>query len=124
MFSWLVCADSSAVRSWVWTGQSGRRLRHLVVQHHHVARVSVQPRVDGLAHAADLVQRRRVVVRPAEFQNLGGGLLGDVGSRFVYDPPGRFTCLCLSLSNGGDEAAEVFVPCGLASRGRSSGRSG
>lgn len=28
---------------------------HLVVQYHYVAWVSVEPRVDGFAHAADLV---------------------------------------------------------------------
>lgn len=43
---------------------------YLVVQHHHVARVSAQPRVDGLAHAADLVQRRSVMVGPAKLHHL------------------------------------------------------
>lgn len=45
---------------------------YLVVQYHHVARVSIEPGVDGLAHAADLVQRRCMVVWPAKLQNLKG----------------------------------------------------
>lgn len=44
---------------------------YLVVQHHHITRVSTQPRVDGLAHAADLVQCRCVMVRPAKLHHLG-----------------------------------------------------
>lgn len=52
-------------------GLSPRRLPpHLVVNHHHVVAVGAQPRVHGLADAADLVQRGSVVVRPAEVQHL------------------------------------------------------
>lgn len=53
---------------------------YLVVQHHDVARVSVEPHVDGLAHAADLVQRRCVEVWPAELHNLRVGGQKERGS--------------------------------------------
>lgn len=49
----------------------GRAAAHLVVQHHHVVRPRVQPRVHGFANAADLLQRRGVQVGPAEIQHLG-----------------------------------------------------
>lgn len=52
------------------THKKHQRLLHLVVQHHHIVRVAIEPCIDGLAHAADLVQRRRVVVRPAEVEDL------------------------------------------------------
>lgn len=44
---------------------------HLVVYDHHVVAVRTQPGVHGLADAADLVQGRSVVVRPAKVQHLG-----------------------------------------------------
>lgn len=60
-----------------WKKESGKKKpslfytsSNLVVQHHHVARVSAQPRVDGLAHAANLVQSRCVMVRPAKLHHL------------------------------------------------------
>lgn len=59
-------------------------LHHLVVQQHHIALLPAQPHVDGFAHAADLVQRRCVVIRPAELQNLIIQKL--VTSRAVYPP--------------------------------------
>lgn len=43
---------------------------HLVVDDHHVVGVRAQPRVHGLADAADLVQGRSVVVGPAKVQHL------------------------------------------------------
>ena len=46
---------------------------YLIEQDHHVAEVSMEPGVHGLAHAADLVQRRGMLIRPAEVQDLRGG---------------------------------------------------
>lgn len=44
---------------------------HLVVYDHHVVAVGGQPRVHGFADAADFVQSRSMVVRPAEIYDLG-----------------------------------------------------
>lgn len=43
---------------------------YLVVQHHYVMAVGVQPSVHGLADAADFVQGRGMVVRPAKVKHL------------------------------------------------------
>lgn len=62
----------------------GRAAAHLVVQHHHVVRPRVQPRVHGFANAADLLQRRGVQVGPAEIQHLGE----ELGRRGWWDTAG------------------------------------
>lgn len=43
---------------------------HLVMDDHHVTAVCAQPSVHGLTDAADFVQGRSVVVRPAKVQHL------------------------------------------------------
>lgn len=57
-----------------WCNKSGSRkltgAPYLVVKHHHIARVSIEPRVNRFAHATDLVQGWCVKVRPAKFQDL------------------------------------------------------
>jgi len=45
---------------------------YLVEQDNHIAEVSMEPGVHGLAHAANLIQRRCMLVWPAEVQDLMG----------------------------------------------------
>lgn len=80
------------------------------MQHHHVAGVSVEPHVDGLAHAADLVQRRCVVVQPAKFQDLRGIIRTKSrlkGGRGLF-----FGSMCTE-SNKDDPAAAVLRTLGF-----------
>lgn len=87
-------------------------MSHLVVQHHDVARVSVEPRVDGFAHAADFVQRWRVKVRPAKLQNL------------IETEPENMSHMLDAHASMLRVGLWTFVPCGLALIARSSTRSG
>lgn len=86
---------------------------YLVVKHHHIARVSIEPRVNRFAHAADLVQGWCVKVRPAKFQDL-----------MEIEPEHQDHMLEPHASVFLDWVLEVLVPCGLASITQSSIRSG
>lgn len=82
-------------------------------------RVTVQPRVNGFAHAADLVQRWCVVVWPAKLQNLGEVIRTKRRERTRLKEG-----LVLVFHILKDVSAEVFVPCGLTLIVQPSARSG
>ena len=88
---------------------------NLVVYDHHVVTVGAQPRVHGLTDAADLIQGRSMVVRPAEVQHLeersGGGRQAvrgsKTGSQVTFKLPSGPVLVChLWLLVWGEEREE------------------